>query len=589
MNTANRAAFRAFIRPFRNQILAAFALGLCSSLFGLLAPFLSKFLVDDAFLKRDIAAFAAVSAWGAVVFLASIATKTLESLRKARLSESIKIRLSESFLAGLYKKDYAFFARHGAGENAFALCDTANLAQLIVEYIPQILVDLARAVFILAAAALIDIRLTLAVMVISPLFLLQSVILQRKLRPLYDAVWQDQAELAKRLHESLSRISVIKTLHLERTFAAGYLRQLSAALRAVRKQIRWHLAGEVSYSFLAKSVYGLLTIFGGWLIIQGKLTLGSYAAVMIYLAQLADLLRSLAQGIDSVSEQSVSVDKFLSLAAPKAGEEQRPAGSQINDIRGRLRMRSAAFGYAEGPQLFNDLSLDIPAGSWAGLAGRSGCGKTTLALLLAGLYAPQRGEILLDDLELSALSPEAVSRAIIVVLQEPLLFDLSIRENILLGCAKEAADSLGRIIKVCLLEEYVSSLERGLDTPVGENAAVLSSGLKQRLCLARALIREPQVLILDEADSSLDPQTGQELLANIRQYRRGRTTLVIAHRISAFCDAQRVFFLNNGCLECASHQELFSRSSAYRAFFREQPDKYPADGHVDERKHVIKY
>jgi ATP-binding cassette subfamily B protein len=243
-------------------------------------------------------------------------------------------------------------------------------------------------------------------------------------------------------------------------------------------------------------------------------------------------------------------------------------------IQGEIRFKQVAFGYQPEKPILKGVDLVIPAASWVAIVGPSGCGKTTLVNLILRLYEPWQGEIFLDDTQLRMIKLKSLRERVGIATQQPLLFDVSIRENITYGLKDIPQADIEEATQISGIADFIRQLPQGYATLIGEDACRLSQGLKQRLAIARAVLRNPGLLILDEATSSVDSATEEKIFQALRNKRQGLSTIVISHRLFSVKDAQRVYFFRaDNRIEAGRHSELLAASQAYRDFFHHQMEE----------------
>ncbi|MCX5699018.1 MAG: ABC transporter ATP-binding protein [Candidatus Omnitrophica bacterium] len=546
-------------------------LKLVSNGFLLASPFLSKLYMDDAFLARNLGKFLRISVWGASIFILSALFLALEDILKNKTLIKLKLNFVNKFIRKFYSLELEFFQSKSVGENAYRLADIDAQADFVVEQCPRLLVDLFKLVIILGISLWVNLPMTVFLLLLSPLFLIHSFYIQRKLNPIYKELWKSHAKLSKKIHEAFSRILIIKAFGLEPGQRHAYLRSLIKNIRLGIKSFRWSLLNSLNSSFLSKAVYGIVTIFGGWLIIKGRLTIGSYTAAMLYLMQLGGLLESLSYRFEYIAKESVALERFLEIMDRQPKIKDLPGVRSLGSLKGFIQFKNVTFGYQQKKLIFKGLNLDILPQAWIAIVGPSGCGKTTLINLILRLYEPNQGELFLDGIDLKMIRLNDLRKNIAIATQQPLLFDVSVRENISGGLKKITPEEVEGAARIACLDDYMKELPRGLDTLIGEDACLLSHGLKQRVALARAIARKPGLLILDEAMSSVDVFTEEKILLALRQKRRDLSTIIISHRLFTVKDAERIYFLKGDSLiEEGTHAELISKSQPYQDFFKNQ-------------------
>ena len=563
--------FSKFPLRYTKQILFLSLLSLISSSFLLVSPFLSKLFMDDAFLARNLSRFLHLSVWGVVIFALSTLFKVVEDVVENKIAIKLKLNFTDRFIRKLYSFDVDFLQSKSIGENVYRLADAATSVDFMVQQCPNLLVDLFKLVIILGISLWISLPMTLFLLLLSPLFLVHSLYIQKKLNPIYQELWNQSAKLSKEIHEAFSKILIIKVFGLESYQRHTYLKSLINNIRLTIKSFRWSVINSLGSSFLSKAVYGAVTLYGGWLIIKGRLTIGSYTAAMLYLMQIGGLLGSLSSRFEYFTKELISLERFFEIMDKEPGIKDSPGAKKLESISGVIQFKNVWFSYPQKKPIFQALNLEVPPHSWIGIVGPSGCGKSTLINLMLRLYEPQQGEVFLDGMDLRTLRLNSLRKNIAIATQQPFLFDVSIRENIGYGLKNLTQEEIEESARIACLDDYIKELPQGYDSLIGEDACCLSQGLKQRVAIARAIARKPDLLIFDEAASSVDSFTEEKMLRALRQKRQGLSTIIISHRLSSVKDADKIYFLNkDAMIEEGAHSQLLLESAAYRDFFQNQ-------------------
>ena len=324
--------------------------------------------------------------------------------------------------------------------------------------------------------------------------------------------------------------------------------------------------------FVSKIVTAAILYFGAREVIQGSMSIGELVAFNILASRVSTPVLRLAQIWQDFHQARLSVLRLGDVLNTTAEPTYAAARTQIPGIRGNITFDHVTFRYRiDGQQVLHDVSFDVPAGQMVGIVGPSGSGKSTFAKLVQRLYVPEQGRVLVDGTDLAMVDPAWLRRQIGVVLQENVLFNRSVRENIALV---DPAMSMERIIAAATLagaHEFILELPEGYDTIVGERGSTLSGGQRQRIAIARALIADPRILIFDEATSALDYESERIIQQNMRQIAKGRTVLVIAHRLSTVRSADRIVTLDRGRLvEDGTHDGLIKTGGRYASLHRMQ-------------------
>ena len=560
-----------FFAPYRKRIILLGILEIFSASFLLAGPYFSKLYIDKAFLNKNMHAFLKITGFGAVLFLLSILARVIRDITKKDTALKMNVSVSKKFIKQLFSLDLSFFQSHSVGENFYRISDVDTITRFITEDITSVATDLFRLGLIFIISVFVDYRLTAVMFILSPLFFLQSLKMRKKIRSLYEQVWKSQVKLSKRLQEGLSRILAIKAFGWERFQRHAYIRLLIENMRLGLRVFRWSIFKSLTASISSRLIYGIITIYGGWLIIKGRLSLGTYTAAVLYIGQLGGLLESFASRFEYFIQKAISLDKFFEVLEAQASIKDSPDAKDFPSLDTGIIFDSVTFGYNTDKQVFEGLNLHIPTRRWVAIVGPSGCGKTTLVNLILRLYEPQSGKILIGSQELRRIKIKSLRDKIAIATQEPLLFDFSLKENIGYGLRHLNEEDIHKALELVQAEEFVKGLKFGIDTNIGENAVILSQGYKQRIALARAIVREPELLLLDEATSSIDSQSEEKIFRSLSEVRVGKSTIVISHRLSSIADADRIFFLSGSAeIEEGTHEALIEKSNKYREFFHAQ-------------------
>jgi ABC-type multidrug transport system fused ATPase/permease subunit len=375
----------------------------------------------------------------------------------------------------------------------------------------------------------------------------------------------------KRLQEVLSHIHLVKAFGKERKEIRGYVRSLAKNIRFNLSNTKLEIWGLFACSLADRVMLGLILFYGGYQVINQELTFGSLSAIIIYLSQLSGIQGSLAQFFQGVTEGMISYERVEAiLNTPSAAIELNEA-KEFRIAKGSVEFRNVSFGYNKQLVLDN-LSFIIEGGSFAGLVGPSGCGKTTIINLILRLFNPLQGEILVDGLAINKIKSRVFYDQIGVVLQEPFLWNDSIKNNILYSEESASFARVQEAAKIACIDDFVQNLKHGYDTVIGENACKISEGQKQRVAIARAVIKKPRILILDEALSCVDPEKETSIINNLSNFLPNTTMLVISHRISTIERMDKVYFLSNpGKMEISTHDKL-KNLAAYQRYMIHSPE-----------------
>jgi subfamily B ATP-binding cassette protein MsbA len=425
------------------------------------------------------------------------------------------------------------------------------------------------ALFIVASFTtllLISWQLTLLVVALAPALVFVVAVFGRRIRRTARLRQESTGEVVQRLVQILAGIKVIKAFRAERFEAAGFGRENERLFRRTMRVVRNRVWSQSSVEAVTNAVALLVLGLGTWLVLQQAwgLTTGSLAAFGAVMITAQRTTRQLTRAWTQLQDALPSAERFFELLDRPGESPDPPDAVRIDGLRQGIRVSKVRFSYGR-EEVLRDVSLEIRAGEVVALVGRTGAGKTTLADLLLRLHDPDAGSIELDGVDLRRIARESLAAQVAVVTQEPLLFAGTIRENILFGRPDASPAEVEAAARAAHVDEFATALPAGYDTPVGEAGAQLSGGQRQRVAIARALLRDPALLIFDEATSALDAHSERLVQDAVERLMRGRTVVVISHRLSTVRHADRIVILEDGAISrIGSHEELNAEPGLYR-------------------------
>ncbi len=340
---------------------------------------------------------------------------------------------------------------------------------------------------------------------------------------------------------------------------------MSGWLKNAFSVVKLKLFTESAAVFLQQIFLLVILWVGAWLVMDAQLTVGKLIAFQMIAGQLIAPVMRLMESWQDVQQAGVSLKRLGDIMNELAETAWNPGRTTLPDIQGEIRLDNVSFAYKEGQRMIiRNLNLHIPAGLKVGIVGASGSGKSTLSKLIQCMYKPLEGRILIDGVDVAQVEPAWLRRQIGVVLQENRLFAGTIRENISVAVPGASMEEIEKAAELADAAAFIKDMPDGYDTFVGEGGGLLSGGQRQRIALARALMTNPKILIMDEATSALDSQTEKHVIANLHQIARGRTMLMIAHRLATVKDCDAIIVMEHGqIVEAGPHEDLIRRKGAY--------------------------
>lgn len=581
MKHHNFVRFLGYVRPYTRYLLLAVIGGIVKFTVPLLVPQVTRHLLDNVFLNEALSPrekyhelFFYVGGMIAVFIFIYAPCVYMRHLCADKASHRAVFNLRCDLYYRMLRMSASFFSRNRSGAIVTRLISDIQLAQnLVGTALTNIWMDAAAVVVVLYFLFSIDAATTLVALGTFPVYLL---VFRRFSSEIRTTTRQAQDELSIMSSNALERITgsvVVRAFTQEKSERKRFRDESERLFSTNMRRVLVQSLNQAVIGTLTGVLPLIVLCFGAYRVISGAMTLGGLIAVTMYLAPLYLPSQRFAELNVVFANSMAALDRIYEIMDEKPEIVSAPDAVGLTDPQGRVQFEHVSFSYDNTCPVLEDISFVVEPGEKVALVGPSGSGKTTIVSLIPRFYDVSAGKVLIDGHDVRTLFVKSLRRHIGMVLQDPILFSGTIRENILYGNPAAQDDEVVEAAKAANAYEFIQALPNGFDTEVGERGATLSGGQRQRITIARAFLKNPRILILDEATSSVDSESETLIQNAMNRLVVGRTTLTIAHRLSTVVNADRILVISQGRIfESGTHQELLSKTGLYRDFYQKQLD-----------------
>ncbi|MFW5897930.1 MAG: ABC transporter ATP-binding protein [Halanaerobium sp.] len=566
-NNHQNTVFRIITYAFNHQkkLWITAAAVIISTLLGLVPPLFIRRGIDQYIARGELNKLLLAAALMVFVILVKGVFDFIKSYFAEYIAQNIIHDLRIELYQHLNSLSFSFFDSSETGDLMSRLtADADTLRQFINRGSTFITANLLTIAAIFLISYSWDYRLGLIYLLMLPLMILGIVVYARRVRPMFKRVRKSFARLTGMIRESFLGIEVIKLFGREnyefQKFRKENQKYLNINLEAAKVSAFW--MPYVNF-FMGLGTAAVIW-YGGRLVISDQISLGILAAFISYISMLLRPIRQTGMLISFGSQAAAAAERIFEVLDRKSEVEEAENPVELKEIRGEVEYQKLSFSYQKGKEVLKNINLKVKPGETVAVVGPTGAGKTTLLHLLPRFYDPDQGRILIDGHDIKKLKLESLRREIGIVMQQSFLFAASIRENISYGNPEADFEEIKKAAQVAQIDDFIESLPLGYETPVGERGVSLSGGQKQRLAIARVLLTEPSLLILDEPTSSIDAATEEKLNQALEQVLADRTSFIIAHRLWTVQMADQIIVIKEGeIIESGSYQELKAQDSYF--------------------------
>ena len=585
------------LRPYRIPLSVAFVAMLVESAADLLDPWPIKVILDYVIGSKAMPAW--LARWpllardrlalldaAAIAVVAIAILGAVSSYAEKYLSTSVGQRVTRDLRHILYhhvqRLSLSFYEHQRTGDMVVRLTsDIESVQDFMSTVLLGMVLDVLTLVGMVVVMLYLDWRFTLVALSVAPVLFVVVYRLTRRIKAAARAVKEKESELASVVQESISAVRVVKAFareeYEERRLDRESEESLEAAMRA--RNVKARLSPLVDIIVAVGTC--LVLLLGARHVMSGRLTAGALIVFVLYLGKMYKPMKNLSKLTDTISRAFVGFDRIGELLRTESQVRDLPGARRAPSFRGEIELANVSFGYVAGRPVLKDVSLHVRPGQAAALVGPSGSGKSTLIGLLPRLYDIWDGRILIDGRDIREYTLASLRDQVSFVLQDPVLFRAPVWQNIAYGRPKATREDIVRAARAANAHEFIVALPQGYDTVVGERGDTLSAGQRQRIAIARAIIRDTPILLLDEPASALDAESEALVFEAIERLMRGKTSITIAHRLATARAADVIFVMDDGVIvERGRHQELMAVDGLYARLYRLQfrPDDQTREG-----------
>jgi ABC-type multidrug transport system fused ATPase/permease subunit len=555
-----------FLRPYKGSLALSSILAIASQVTGILVPVLTGVVIDELDGGQDGRFLASVIA--AIVVLGLVRGALMYGRRviSGRQALGVEYDLRDELYSHFLRLSFGFYDRSQTGQ----LMSRATIdLQSVRFFLGYGLIFFAQHVVTIVAVTVVlffySWELALVALAITPVIVLTAYRYSRVSQPVLRDVQQTLADVATVAEESITGVHVVKSFAQEEARSRRFANAANTVFTRTLAANRQRAVYVPQLTFLPLVAQALVLLAAGRMVISGSLSLGAFFAFNLLLAMLVMPVRMLGMWIGQAQRAIAAGERIFEILDEPEEVADSPDAQPLPPGPGEVVFEDVSFGYDPERLVLDDVDLHIPAGTTIALIGHTGSGKTTLATLVPRFYDATAGRILVDGVDVRLLVRRSLRREIGVISQDPFLFSASIRDNIALGMPDAPHEAVEAAAHAAQAHEFIEELPHGYETVVGERGITLSGGQRQRIAIARALLIDPRILVLDDATASVDATTEAKIRAGLREVMRGRTTIIIAHRLSTIALADEVVVLDEGRIAARGTQtELLESSPVFR-------------------------
>lgn len=558
-----------YLAPVKGWI----GLGASGMLFRTLATLAAPYLVGiatDRILSRNLSGLGPIFFFYMIILLVTWAGQYMENVYLAYAGQSIIYRMRTQMFDHLLRLSLSFFDRNKVGKLMSRVQnDVSQIQELVTQGILTLLTSFLSLVGIAVIMIVMDWRLALYTLAVIPFMVIMTILWQKYARQAFIRVRRAIATVNSQLQEDMAGVRVVQSLSREEEnmeqFDQVNRAHLDANVTAAKLEA---LMMPMVYIFTGVA-FAIVIIVGGFQVLDKTMSIGILMSFLLYVQRFFDPVLELSMQYTELQRAMASGARIFELLDVVPEIQDRPDAIEMPPVKGEIKFQNISFGYEPDKDVLHDINLIVKPGETVAIVGQTGSGKSSLVSLTARFYEVVKGAVTVDGYDVRAVTQQSLRKQIGIVPQDPILFSGSIEENIKFGNLDATREKVIEIARMVGAHHFINRLEKGYDTMVGQRGVNLSAGQRQLICMARVILADPRILILDEATSNVDTNTERIMQRALRKLTRGRTCLTIAHRLSTVTESDRIIVLEQGkIVEEGSHQELLAKQGIYHKMYQ---------------------
>ncbi len=564
-----------YMRPYLRRLALAIVCIILAAGANLYVPWIIKDMIDKVLAEKDVLMLNFISVGIVVVFFFRGIFYYGQSYLVSFIGQRVIIDVREVLFRKFQRMPLSYFDRHQTGETmSYMTNDVAAMQAALVDNLIEMVTEGSVLIGSIVLMFYLDWKLSLLTLIVIPMVGQAMKIFGRKIKITGRIIQERAAEITSLLQESISSVRVVKSFVREDYEIQRFCRQNELNFQAAMKNVQLTSLLTPTVEFLAAIAVTLIVWFGGYEVVNGEITAGSLVAFLTYAVNLANPVKRLSRVYGALQKAMAAVDRVFGVLDLAETITDKPDAKPLPKITGHVTVDDITFAYKEGQPALTHVSLEAKPGQMIAFVGPSGAGKSTIANLIPRFYDVTEGAIYIDGHDIRDVTVDSLREQIGIVPQETMLFSATVMENIRYGRLDATDDEVIAAAKAANADVFIRELPEGYATQIGERGLNLSGGQRQRMAIARAILKNPRILILDEATSALDTESEKIVQAALDKLMVGRTSFVIAHRLSTIFEADQIYVIDAGHVaEHGTHEELLAQGGLYSNLYHIQFNK----------------